>query len=128
MAVDWDEIFIDRPDLDPPHYYSAIVSLIKYRLFLGWADAVIAMRQEEKKKQATGKKSPTGATNRIVYQPSIFKKGSIVAFRNEPFQEGNTYWVKSEKDSGRQLIKIENRITKSVQWISEKRLRSVSAF
>jgi hypothetical protein len=128
MAIDWNQIFKDRPELDPPHYYSAVCSLIKYQLFCAWADAVIAIRQQEAKKSKKGKSTSTEPSNRIVYQPSIFKKGSVVAFRNEPFQGGNTYWVKSEKDSGRQLIKIENRMTKSVQWVSEERLRSVSAF
>jgi hypothetical protein len=125
MNPNWKQIFENRTDLAPPGYYSAIISLIKFQLFQGWSKAVIDLYQKEKKKKKKGSFTEPTESNKIFYEAGLFRKGSIVQFRNEPFHEGRTYLVKSDRDSGRKLIKIENTYTKSVQWVSEKRLIQV---
>jgi hypothetical protein len=125
MRADWAEIFNKNPKLAPPGYYSAIASLVKLQLFQAWGKAVIDIYEKEKKKKKKGGSISTEQSNKIFYETGVFRKGSLVQFRNEPFHEGRTYLAKSDRDAGRQLIKIENTYTKSTQWVSEKRLIQV---
>lgn len=122
-AHNWKRIFHKRPDLYPPGYLQCVVDTIIDNLWKGWSAEILRLEEECKKKN---KKGNTGERITINYGKGRFQKHSIVALYHGPrWGWRGKYIVKTDLDLGRQLVKIQNTETKSIQWVSEKNLRRI---